>query len=179
MTSKQVPNSFTALILDFYHPTWNQSTNFTLFDKYARAHVIFIGLLVTFAWKLILQRSDFYISLIPIFQIFHLIYLSDIFRVFCADHTYTTLALPYKATAQTIVNTAEERVLLGNDCVLCEVKSSGGLFYVKRFLYAFTWQWPICFYFSFLHFISILIVLGQNETSISETICPTVLGFGK
>ena len=72
------------------------------------------------------------------FQIFHLIYLSDIFRVFCADHTYTTLALPYKATAQTIVNTAEERVLLGNDCVLCEVKSSGGLFYVKRFLYAFT-----------------------------------------
>ncbi|XP_073237204.1 rap guanine nucleotide exchange factor 4-like [Porites lutea] len=49
----------------------------------------------------------------------------NIFRVFCADHTYTTLALPYKATAQTIVNTAEERVLLGNDCVLCEVKSSG------------------------------------------------------
>lgn len=52
---------------------------------------------------------------------------SDIFRVFCADHTYTTLALPYNATAQTIVNTAEERVLLGDDCVLCEVKSSGGL----------------------------------------------------
>ena len=55
-----------------------------------------------------------------------LILVSDIFRVFCADHTYTTLALPYNATAQTIVNTAEERVLLGDDCVLCEVKSSGG-----------------------------------------------------
>ncbi|KAL9966161.1 hypothetical protein ACROYT_G024197 [Oculina patagonica] len=49
----------------------------------------------------------------------------NIFRVFCADHTYTTVALPYNATAQTIVNTAEERVLLGDDCVLCEVKSSG------------------------------------------------------
>ena len=54
-------------------------------------------------------------------------HFSDIFRVFCADHTYTTLALPYLATAQTIVNTAEERVLLGDDCLLCEVKSSGGL----------------------------------------------------
>ena len=131
------------------------------------------------SWKVILQRSDFYISLTSVFQIFHLIYLSDIFRVFCADHTYTTLALPYKATAQTIVNTAEERVLLGNDCVLCEVKSSGGLFYIKRFLYAFTLQCSICLYFSFLHFISILIFLGQNGTSISETICLTVLGFGK
>jgi len=49
----------------------------------------------------------------------------NIFRVFCADHTYTTLALPYKSTAQTIVDTAAERVLLGDDCVLCEVKSSG------------------------------------------------------
>ena len=48
--------------------------------------------------------------------------------MFCADHTYTTVALPYNSTAQTIVNTAEERVLLGDDCVLCEVKSSGGLF---------------------------------------------------
>lgn len=56
------------------------------------------------------------------------LHFSDIFRVFCADHTYTTLALPYQATAQTIVNTAEERVLLGDDCLLCEVKSSGGLF---------------------------------------------------
>lgn len=61
-----------------------------------------------------------------------LILVSDIFRVFCADHTYTTLALPYNATAQTIVNTAEERVLLGDDCVLCEVKSSGGLFQKRR-----------------------------------------------
>lgn len=49
----------------------------------------------------------------------------NIFRVFCADHTYTTVALPYNATAQTIINAAEERVLLGDDCILCEVKSSG------------------------------------------------------
>ena len=165
MTSKQVPHSFTAVILDFYHPTWNQSTNFTLFDKYASAHVIFIGLLVTFAWKLILQRSDFYISLIPIFQIFHLICLSDIFRVFCADHTYTTLALPYKATAQTIVNTAEERVLLGNDCVLCEVKSSGGLFYIKRFLYAFTLD-SDQFVYIFLFYILFLFLLSLGKTGL-------------
>ncbi|RMX42304.1 hypothetical protein pdam_00009874, partial [Pocillopora damicornis] len=51
--------------------------------------------------------------------------IDDIFRVFCADHTYTTVALPYNATAQTIINAAEERVLLGDDCILCEVKSSG------------------------------------------------------
>ena len=162
MTSKQVPHSFTAVILDFYHPTWNQSTNFTLFDKYAGAHVIFIGLSVTFAWKLILQRSDFYISLI---LIFHLIYLSDIFRVFCADHTYTTLALPYKATAQTIVNTAEERVLLGNDCVLCEVKSSGGLFYIKRFLYAFTLD-SDQFVYIFLFYILFLFLLSLGKTGL-------------
>ena len=36
------------------------------------------------------------------------------------------MALPYNATAQTIINAAEERVLLGDDCILCEVKSSGG-----------------------------------------------------
>ncbi|XP_068744447.1 rap guanine nucleotide exchange factor 4-like isoform X2 [Montipora capricornis] len=49
----------------------------------------------------------------------------SVFPVFCADHSYTTLALPYKATAQTIVNSAEEHIRLGNDCLLCEVTSSG------------------------------------------------------
>ncbi|XP_031560616.1 rap guanine nucleotide exchange factor 4-like [Actinia tenebrosa] len=47
-----------------------------------------------------------------------------IFKVFCADHTYTTVRLKYGDTAQKIVETAEERVLLGDDCVLCEVKSN-------------------------------------------------------
>ena len=175
MTSKQAPNSFTAVILVLSSEVKPIHKLYPLQQVHKRARhfyraVNFVCLKTHFA------RGDFYISLK---LIFHLIYLSDIFRVFCADHTYTTLALPYKATAQTIVNTAEERVLLGNDCVLCEVKSSGGLFYIKRFLYAFTWKWPICLHFSFLRFISILNILGQNGTSISETICPTVLGFCK
>ena len=59
-------------------------------------------------------------------HLFYAFRITDIFRVFCADHTYTTVALPYNATAQTIINAAEERVLLGDDCILCEVKSSGG-----------------------------------------------------
>ncbi|EDO37398.1 predicted protein, partial [Nematostella vectensis] len=47
------------------------------------------------------------------------------FRVYCADHTYSTVRMRYGDTAQMIVDTAKERLLLGDDCVLCEVKSSG------------------------------------------------------
>ena len=51
---------------------------------------------------------------------------SDIFKVYCADHTYTTVKVRYDDTAQKVVEVAEERLLLGEDCVLCEVKSTGG-----------------------------------------------------
>lgn len=51
---------------------------------------------------------------------------SDMFKVYCADHTYTTVRVRYDDTAQTVVEVAKERLLLEGDCVLCEVKSTGG-----------------------------------------------------
>lgn len=55
------------------------------------------------------------------------VYVLDVFPVFYADHSYVTLALPYNVTAQTIVDSIEDHAILGEDCLLCEVTSTGGL----------------------------------------------------
>ncbi|XP_074622292.1 rap guanine nucleotide exchange factor 4-like isoform X2 [Acropora palmata] len=49
----------------------------------------------------------------------------NVFPVFYADHSYVTLALPYNVTAQTIVDSIEDHTILGEDCLLCEVTSTG------------------------------------------------------
>lgn len=51
---------------------------------------------------------------------------SDIFKVYCADHTYTTIRLPINSTVKDIVLSARDKLCLGHDPVLCEVKSNGG-----------------------------------------------------
>ncbi|XP_071811862.1 rap guanine nucleotide exchange factor 4-like isoform X2 [Apostichopus japonicus] len=49
-----------------------------------------------------------------------------IFRVFCADHTYTTLRTSVITTVKQIINSVSEKMCLGgHDLVLCEVKSCG------------------------------------------------------
>ncbi|KAG0430805.1 hypothetical protein HPB47_022370, partial [Ixodes persulcatus] len=48
-----------------------------------------------------------------------------IFRVYCADHTYTTLKTAVSATAECIKRNAAEKLSLKDDLVLVEVKSSG------------------------------------------------------
>ncbi|XP_037562447.1 rap guanine nucleotide exchange factor 4 isoform X3 [Dermacentor silvarum] len=48
-----------------------------------------------------------------------------IFRVYCADHTYTTLKTAVSATAEFIKRNAAEKLSLKDDLVLVEVKSSG------------------------------------------------------
>lgn len=62
--------------------------------------------------------------------VFHFL-LPDIFKVYCADHTYTTICLPINATVRDIVLSARDKLCLGHDPVLCEVKSSGGECYVR------------------------------------------------
>ncbi|KAL3832511.1 hypothetical protein ACJMK2_024146 [Sinanodonta woodiana] len=49
----------------------------------------------------------------------------NIFKVYCADHTYSTLRLPMDSTVQEIVYHARDKLCLGDDLVLCEVKSTG------------------------------------------------------
>ncbi|CAH1788290.1 unnamed protein product [Owenia fusiformis] len=49
----------------------------------------------------------------------------NLFKVYCADHTYTTLKLPMIASVDDIISHAAEKLCLGNDVVLCEVKSTG------------------------------------------------------
>ncbi|XP_030846808.1 rap guanine nucleotide exchange factor 4 isoform X2 [Strongylocentrotus purpuratus] len=48
-----------------------------------------------------------------------------IFKVYCADHTYTTLRVHMDTSVTNIIQTVSEKMCLGNDLVLCEVKSSG------------------------------------------------------
>ncbi|KAJ8025008.1 Rap guanine nucleotide exchange factor 4 [Holothuria leucospilota] len=49
-----------------------------------------------------------------------------IFRVFCADHTYTTLRTSVTTSVKQIINSVSEKMCLGgHDLVLCEVKSCG------------------------------------------------------
>lgn len=60
-----------------------------------------------------------------IFLIFS--FLSVIFRVYCADHTYCTLRLPVNATAETIKLLAADKLKLrpNDELMLVEVKSTG------------------------------------------------------
>ena len=53
-------------------------------------------------------------------------YVLAIFKVYCADHTYTTLKLPMEASVSRIVRYCAHKLGLGNDLVLCEVRSNGG-----------------------------------------------------
>lgn len=57
---------------------------------------------------------------------------SDIFKVYCADHTYTTLKLRMDTQATKITNLAAEKLGLKstNGIVLCEVRSNGGKKYI-------------------------------------------------
>jgi len=49
-----------------------------------------------------------------------------IFRVYCADHTYCTLRQPVNATAETVKQSAADKLgLKHEDLVLVEVKSNG------------------------------------------------------
>ena len=48
-----------------------------------------------------------------------------IYKVYCADHTYTSVRLLLGATVREIVASASDKLGLGNDPVLCEVTSSG------------------------------------------------------
>ncbi|CAG5125298.1 unnamed protein product [Candidula unifasciata] len=48
-----------------------------------------------------------------------------IFKVYCADHTYTTIRLPVNSTVRDVILSARDKLCLGHDPVLCEVKSSG------------------------------------------------------
>lgn len=48
-----------------------------------------------------------------------------VFRVYCADHTYTTIKTLVGATAETIKRAAAEKLSLKDDLVLVEVKSTG------------------------------------------------------
>ena len=54
-------------------------------------------------------------------------FVLDIFKVYCADHTYTTLKLSYDASVDIIMAHAAEKLCLGDDLVMCEVKSNGGI----------------------------------------------------
>ena len=48
-----------------------------------------------------------------------------IYKIYCADHTYTSVKLLQGAKVQEIVACASEKLCLGNDPILCEVKSNG------------------------------------------------------
>ncbi|GFN77937.1 rap guanine nucleotide exchange factor 4 [Plakobranchus ocellatus] len=48
-----------------------------------------------------------------------------IFKVYCADHTYTSVRLPIASSVRDIVLGARDKLCLGHDSVLCEVKSNG------------------------------------------------------
>lgn len=49
----------------------------------------------------------------------------NIFKVYCADHTYTTLRDTMDCSVQEIIEQASDKLCLGDDLVLCEVKSCG------------------------------------------------------
>ena len=53
--------------------------------------------------------------------------ISDIFKVYCADHTYTTLKLQMDSTVDQIIQYAADKIGDDRDLVLCEVKSTGGI----------------------------------------------------
>ncbi|XP_052240015.1 rap guanine nucleotide exchange factor 4-like isoform X2 [Dreissena polymorpha] len=48
-----------------------------------------------------------------------------IFKVYCADHSYTTLKLPLETKVGSLLESTIEKLGLGEDLILCEVKSTG------------------------------------------------------
>jgi Rap guanine nucleotide exchange factor 4 len=59
-----------------------------------------------------------------------------IFKVYCADHTYTTMKMRVDTPASRIIRVAADKLGLRSDqpddLKLCEVKSTGGLFKIKK-----------------------------------------------
>lgn len=79
-----------------------------------------------------------------------------LFKVYCADHSYTTLKLPLIAQVSKIIKIAKQKLSLGSDLVLCEVKSSGGLFYLILL--------PFLYFFSILNRLLILKKRENNKS---------------
>lgn len=53
---------------------------------------------------------------------------ADIVKIYCADHTYSTLRLPMSSSVHSLIEHAREKLGLGSEeLVLCEIKSSGGI----------------------------------------------------
>lgn len=52
--------------------------------------------------------------------------VADIVRIYCADHTYVSLKLRMDVTVEKVIELASTKISLGEDLVLCEVKSNGG-----------------------------------------------------
>lgn len=63
-------------------------------------------------------------------KLLYLKFFLDIFKVYCADHTYTTLKLTMDSACSKIITLAAEKLGINNNSglVLCEVRSSGGNF---------------------------------------------------
>lgn len=72
-------------------------------------------------------RHIFFVSCSTI--VFDLIFLV-IFKVFCADHTYTTMKMQIDTPASRIIKVSADKLGLKcdqpDDLKLCEVKSTGG-----------------------------------------------------
>ncbi|CAL1533829.1 unnamed protein product, partial [Lymnaea stagnalis] len=58
-------------------------------------------------------------------NLYIMIWETTVTKVYCADHTYTTIRLPINSTVGDIVLSARDKLCLGHDPVLCEVKSNG------------------------------------------------------
>ncbi|XP_071956083.1 rap guanine nucleotide exchange factor 4-like isoform X2 [Antedon mediterranea] len=56
----------------------------------------------------------------------------NIFKVYCADHTYTTVRVPMDSTCSHIIHIASDKLCVGDDLVLCEVKSTGERIVLKE-----------------------------------------------
>ena len=51
----------------------------------------------------------------------------DVFKIYCADHTYTTLKLPMDTKVKAIIKAAQIKLgVHDRNLILCEVRSSGG-----------------------------------------------------
>ncbi len=63
---------------------------------------------------------------------FFVLFRIVIFKVYCADHTYTTMKMRVDTPASKIIRVAADKLSLRcdqpNDLKLCEVKSTGGLY---------------------------------------------------
>ena len=91
----------------------------------------------------------------------YVINVSDIFKIYCADHTYVTLKLRMDTTVDGIIKHASSKLGLGDvNLTLCEVKSNGGY---QRFIF---------------HLIQTLLVLHLDEESLLNFLLePLVLSW--